>query len=109
MELEARVGDGNSQGCGVGKTLAEMGEGHYPGFVDSSYWGQEVVGSRGVQGSQAERRGKLTKRWQSLKRPSEWGDSGILSRGCPGQGAPGHRREMRAWREEVGGQQGRNP
>ena len=47
MELEARVGDGNSQGCGVGKTLAEMGEGHYPGFVDSSYWGQEAVGSRG--------------------------------------------------------------
>ena len=96
-----------SQGSGVGKTLAEMGD-NYPGFVDSSYWGQEAVDSRGVQGSQAERRGMLRKRWQALKRPSEWGDTGILSRGCPGQGAPGHRREMRAWRRwEV--KQGRNP
>lgn len=38
MELEARVGDGNSQGCVSREDAwAEMGEGHYPGFVDSSY------------------------------------------------------------------------
>lgn len=59
-----------SQGCGVGKTLAEMGE-DYPGFVDSSHWGQEAVDSGGVPGSQAQRRGKQGKRWQALKRPSE--------------------------------------
>lgn len=73
-----------NQRCGVGNMLAEMGEGDYPGLVDRSYWGQEVVESRGVQGSQAERRGKLRKRWQALKHPSEWGDTGLVSRGCPG-------------------------